>query len=154
MRDSNLKAMQENITLKPLIYFFPLFFPMLIIAQGIEVQSGTSVTVNNGTHIVITGDGNLTLHDDADHAPSLLNRGSIALYGQGESRVEQLLAKDEWHIVSSPMADAEIGSYLWMYLYKYDESTNLFNDLNKPITQVLDQGTGYFLWNPSAGGDD
>ncbi len=146
--------MQEYNTLKPLFYIFPLFFPMLIIAQGIDVQSGTSVTVSNGSHIVITGDGNLTLHDDADHAPSLLNMGSISLSGQGESRVEQLLAKDEWHIVSSPMTDAIIGSYLWMYLYNYDESTNLFNDLNKPITQVLNPGRGYFLWNPSVGGDD
>jgi hypothetical protein len=139
------------MTIKTLLYFFPLFFPLLILAQGIDVHSGTSVTVGSGTNIIITGGGNLTLRDDADHAPSLLCRGSISLPDPGESRVEQFLAKDEWHIVSSPMTDAEISSYLWMYLYKYDESTNLFEDLNKPITQVLDPGRGYFLWNPSAG---
>ncbi|MBN3035626.1 MAG: T9SS type A sorting domain-containing protein [Bacteroidales bacterium] len=123
-----------------------LILPGLVLSQGIRVKPGTEVTVNNGTTLKVSAGGDLLLEDDYSFSPSLLERGSVVFTPGGEARVQQYLEKDEWHIVSSAMADETIEAYLWMFLYQWNEPTAIWTNLFQPLTIPLVPGIGYHVW--------
>ncbi|RLD59126.1 MAG: hypothetical protein DRJ05_06865 [Bacteroidetes bacterium] len=120
-----------------------------IFAQGgFIVHPGNDVTLGTGTTLDIT-DGNLLIQDDNGNAPSFLQNGTVQFTGTGLVQVEQYLTKDKWHGISSPMGDEVNGAYMWIYLMKWLEPTNEWQDIFDPTTQPLVPGKGYFAWSNS-----
>lgn len=113
------------------------------------VHPGTDVTVGPGVSLDIGGE-KLLLQDDFSTAPSFLQYGAVNFSNGGKSYVEQYLVQDGWHMISSPVNDEVIESYLWMYLFEFDEPTGVFNDLTLPLTIPLNVGEGYFAWSYSS----
>ena len=120
--------------------------------QGIKVKPGTNVVINTSTTLKVAGGDNLTLEDNQNFSPSLLEKGNLAFTGGGELDVQQYLEKNEWHIISSPVSNETIGAYMNMYLYSYDEPTNVFSNPWQ-ITTPLNVGEGYFIWSVSGAAD-
>jgi hypothetical protein len=120
--------------------------------QGVKVKPGTNVTINTSTTLKVAGGGDLTLQDNQNYSPSLLEKGNLAFTGGGELNVQQYLEKNEWHIISSPVSNETIGSYMNMYLYSYDEPTDVWTNPWQ-ITTPLNVGEGYFIWSVAGAAD-
>ncbi len=123
-----------------------LLFLSEVNGQGMDVGVATNITVQPGT-IVTINNGDLLLHDNLSSSPSFLDRGNLVFSGTaGKAHVEQYVKADQWSLVSSPLSDGQIGTYIWMYLYRWDEPTSSWNNLSQPITIPMNPGEGYNLW--------
>ena len=96
--------------------FILIFMSMLVMnthAQtgGMIVSPGTTVTQEAGTTLGFSN-SNLLLKDDLSNAPSFLQNGTISYTGSGDSKVEQYLTKDVWHIVSPSVNNEVNGAYM------------------------------------------
>lgn len=130
-----------------------LLFANIGFGQGVKVKPGTNVIIDGGTTLKVADGDNLTLEDDLNFSPSLLERGTLAFTGGGNLEVQQYLVEDQYHIVSSPVSDEIIGAYMDMYLFSFDEPTNYFNNLFNPVTIPLNVGEGYFVWSVTSAPD-
>ncbi len=132
-----------------------LFLTALIqlsFGQGMKVKPGTSVIINNSTTLKVAGGGDMTVEDNQNYSPSLVERGSLAFTGGGTLEVQQYLEKSQWHIISSPMISQTVEPYTGMYLYSYDETSDTWQNLTQ-LTDPLNAGEGYFVW-PVSGNPD
>jgi hypothetical protein len=132
---------------------FFLGLTILGYGQGVKVTPGTNVILETGTTLNVEGGGDFVLEDDYTYSPSLLERGNVAFTGGGDLKVQQYLEKGEWHIISSPLSNEDIGAYLDIYLYSYDEPTDAFTNLYTPLTTPLNVGEGYHVWSVAASAD-
>ncbi|NOX48556.1 MAG: hypothetical protein GXO89_16430 [Chlorobi bacterium] len=137
-----------------LVYTVIFLVSMLQVSygQGIKVKPGTSVTINTSTTLKVAGGGDLTLEDNQSFSPSLLEKGNLAFAGGGELYVQQYLEKNEWHIISSPVNNETIGVYINMYLYSYNEPTDVWSNPWQTTTP-LNVGEGYFIWSVAGAAD-
>lgn len=138
---------------KPIYTIVLLALIQISFGQGIKVKPGTNITINNSTTLKIGDGDNLTILDDQIYSPSLLEKGNLIFSGGGNLEVQQYLEKNEWHIVSSPVSDETISVYLNMFLYSYDEPTNVFDNLYYPVTTPLHAGEGYHVWSVATSPD-
>jgi len=132
------------------LIYITVFLGMLIqfsFGQGIRVKPGTNITINNSTTLKMIDGDNLTILDNQTYSPSLLEKGNLIFSGGGELEVQQYLEKYEWHIVSAPVNGETINTYMNMFLYSYDEPTNVFTNLYSPLTTPLNIGEGYHVWS-------
>jgi hypothetical protein len=130
--------------------FILTFMAMLVMnthgqTGGMIVSPGMTITQETSTDITFTN-GNLLLQDDLNNSPSFLQKGIVTHYGTGDSKIEQYIVKDMWHMVSSPVPGEVNGAYMWMYLYDWIESTESWVFMNQPTNQPLVAGRGYFVW--------
>jgi len=121
-------------------------FPLLVISQGVIVSPGTNVMVKAGSTLKITNGGDLLLQDDYTNAPSFLDKGTLLITGGGDAKVEQYLEKNQWHIISTPASNENIGAYMWMFIYSWDEPSATFTPLSYPTSLPLNVGEGYHAW--------
>ena len=131
------------------IYYILPFLSILTVnlySQNLYIKAGTRVTEKAGTQLNFINGSNLVIRDSPTTAPSFLQEGLINFSGGGEAQVEQYLTKETWNSVSSPMSDAEISAYEWMYLIEYNEPDNSWSYLVQPTTQPLNKGEGYLVW--------
>ena len=146
-------AMKTKKVISLIVSVFFLHMATISFGQGLKVSPGTNVILEAGTIVNIDGGGSFTLNDDLTYSPSLVERGNVTFTGGGDLKVEQYLEKGEWHIISSPVSNEEIGAYLDMYLYSYDEPTDVFTNLVQPTTMPLNVGEGYHAWSVAASPD-
>lgn len=113
----------------------------LQIAGDLVVNPGALLT-NNGAFIGI--DGNLVLQADETGMASFINMGGIGI--EGTAIVQEYLSSEKWHLVSSPVAEATINTYLNIYLKVYNEPANTWTYLTQPTTLPLNVCQGYAAW--------
>lgn len=122
-----------------------------VYSQTMKVKSGTNITIQQGTTLKCAG-GSLLLEDDYNSSPSFLERGSLEFNNPYKAYIQQYLEKDEWHLVSQPTTSAQIGTYLWIFLYQWQEPTGTYQYLNLPVTIPMNVGEGYwakpYTYNP------
>jgi hypothetical protein len=145
----------KKVTLLLMVFTVISYSAMSQWGKGMLIKQGTTVTEESGTTIYIHGgaDWTLLLEDNTGGSPSFMVSGDVKVDAGSDSvRFQQYLTKDAWHYVSPAVTPTHSSDFLWMYLYKFEESTrsyvNIFND-NK---QELTMGRGYAVWNPSNGG--
>jgi plastocyanin len=111
---------------------------------------GTDVLVPSGcpNYPTLNGWGdcdNITFQSNAAGTATILDNGFLTI--GGVATVERYYAEDEWHLVSSPIADAYAGMYVGMYLQKYQEPLGTWVDI-VPLNHPLQPMRGYALWIP------
>ncbi|NOX47272.1 MAG: T9SS type A sorting domain-containing protein [Chlorobi bacterium] len=124
-----------------------------------NISSGTSVQSQNmdigiGSQLVSTGDltvsgtlandagtFGLVIKSDVNGTGSLLHNSANVL-----ATMEQCLASERWHLVSSPMANATIETYLDIYLKKWNETDSTWTYLTQPISMPMNASEGYSAW--------
>jgi predicted GH43/DUF377 family glycosyl hydrolase len=116
--------------------------------RDLTIEAGAVVTIDPGKALTVNGvltnnAGNTGLVIKSNSSGAV---GSLLYNGSVPAKVEQYLSKDTWHMVASPISNGTIGSFMWMYLYKYLEPTNTWTILNYPLTLPLNVGEGYFVW--------
>jgi len=137
-----------------LTIIFTLTILSLSFGQGLKVAPGTNVILESGTTLNVDDGGSFTLEDDYTYSPSLVERGNVTFTGGGDLKVQQYLENSEWHIISSPVSNEVIAAYLEMYLFSYDEPTDVFTNLFQPVSTPLNVGEGYYVWSVASSPDD
>jgi len=119
--------------MKTIIQIFILISVILISenilqAQGIIIQSGAKMTVQDGAKLNTTGTAGITVKSDASGTGSFVDQnsgtGNVTFSGSGSQTVERYLAKDAWHLISAPISNALSGIFIDQYLRTYDEANN------------------------------
>ena len=102
-----------------------------------------SLTVNTGAVLNINNTGSLTVNgalanNGGNTGLVVKSGGSLIESSIGVSAtVESDIIANEWHLISSPVADAESGMFAGKYLQMHTESTNAYTDIlltNVPLT--------------------
>ncbi len=141
-----------------LLLLTTLFFSTLSAqnwGKGMLVKPGWTITVGPNSTLVIRGGehSTLLLEDDYSHTPSAIFEGNISVDANSDSvRFQQYLTKDAWHLISASVFPEWNDTYLWDYLYAYDEANWYWINMHAPLKQDLIPGMGYSEWNPSNGG--
>jgi len=141
--------------MKAIIQIFILISVILISqnilnAQGIIIQAGARMTVQDGAKLNTTGTAGITVKSDASGTGSFLDQnsgtGNVTFSGSGSETVERYLTKDAWHLISAPISDALSGIFISQYLRPYDEANNEWDDYIVPLDIPLPAGVGFVCW--------
>jgi hypothetical protein len=137
--------MKTKTTILSLMF---LFSGYLVSAQEARVQPGTSIKVESGTTLDISG-GNLVIESDASGDASLIDYGSVTYSGGGEASVERYLTEGQWHLISSPVSNAVSGMFLNDFLQRFSEGSNDWSFISS-TTLPLSIMQGFALWTVDA----
>lgn len=118
------------------------------VVQGQNMNIGsTSQLVNSGDLSVSgalvneAGTSGLLIKADQNGNGSLLHNSANV-----PATMEQYLTSERWHLVSSPMANATIETYMNIYLKKWNETDSTWTYLSQPVTMSMDATSGYSAW--------
>ena len=113
----------------------------LVIEKDAALNENSFLTV---TSSLIMND-TLTLKATSSGNASLITNGSVS----GTGSVQQYLAADQWHMISSMVAGALSGVYTGAYLYDWNETDSTFSWISI-VTHSLNTGEGYFAYSSTA----
>jgi len=139
--------------MKKLLLFiaaFTLFLSVDARAQGVVVSPNTCFTIETGTTADVQS-GNLLLGSDARGDASLIDKGTVTYSGGGHAQVQRYLTEGQWHLVSSPVANATAAMFVYDFLQFHSESTNDWTDITLPGTNLAIM-QGYALWSVAGAG--
>ncbi len=159
--------MSKKLHIKILVLLFLIISNYTIgqstlnVANGgkIYISSGTTVQnqnldIGSGSQLVNRGDltVNGVLANDAG-TPGLILKADQNGYGSllhntadVPGSMEQYLTSERWHLVSSPMANATIETYIDIYLKQWNETDSTWTYLVQPLSMPLNATTGYSAW--------
>jgi hypothetical protein len=148
--------MKANFTI---LLFLLLLVSARFYGQGIIVQPGAYVTVQNTASIKTTGSAGLVLKSAAAGTGSLADfnsTGGVAFLGTGTATVERYIngAAWDWHLLSSPVAAQAISGEFTPSTSGYDFYTwyepqltwvNFKNTTTAPTWNTANNGTTNFI---------
>ncbi len=111
------------------------------VANDPVISSGTGANCKN---LSVSPGGSLTIESGG----SLITSGSIS--NSGTINIERSISKGQWHLISSPLTNAQSGIFDGDYLQSYDEENDSWVDItetNISLTSVK----GYSLWSDGSG---
>jgi len=101
----------------------------------------------------LTVNGSLLLNDSLFIESNTTSRGSLKTgtsVNGSLARIEQYLEEDRWYYLSPPVIDAEISTFMDIYVKSWDEETGEWTYLYYPVFNPLNSGQGYAVWASSA----
>jgi len=144
---------------------------LLLIAVTVNCQNalfyigqGAYVTVQSGATVDINGD--VIIKSNASGSGSLLLDDNVStdFDVSGDTDVEVYLTFDQWHIISPPISDATINTFLSIYLREFDETidtngggiyySNNWIYLHAPVSTPMNVMQGYSVWSQTASGNN
>jgi len=114
------------------------------VAGTLTINPTGALTVNSGSTLDISD--SFTIKSGPAGTGSFIDNGTL---NSPSPTVERYFAEDEWHLISSPVTNAQAGIFLGMYLQKYNETTGFWTDIIN-VTDPLNVMQGYALWIPTA----
>jgi hypothetical protein len=116
--------------------------------KALVINSGASLTVNAGSDLTmdgvlsnVAGTGGLIVEANASGMGSLIQDSP----GVGAT-VQEYVTSERWHLISSPVSNASIGTYFDIYLKEWDEPSRTWTYLVEPITIPMNVAQGYSAW--------
>lgn len=107
---------------------------------SLEIQPGAWVTIGGTTTNMNSTNGIIVKSDLTGSGSLIHNTASV------QGTVQEYLTSEQWHLVSPPITDAEIGSYFDIYLTHWDEATATWSYLVDPLTMPMEEGEGFGAW--------
>jgi len=101
---------------------------------------------NNGMYVNVTG--NALFKADESGMSSFINNGTFNVFGS--ITAQQYLTSERWHLVSAPVSNTTINTYLDIYLQEYNEPDNSWAFLVQPTSLLINTGQGYAAWASDA----
>jgi hypothetical protein len=111
----------------------------LLATTSLSIEPLAGLTVNG--FLVIDPAATFSINGDVKDIGSLITLGNIS----GEIATERYIGEDEWHLISTPVVDETVNIFLENYLQTYDESTQVWTDIEDETT-LLNPMTGYAMW--------
>ncbi len=110
--------------------------------RSLVLKPNTYLTVPAGKSLVVINE--LILESDATGNSSIIDNGSL-YYDNTKSEYQTYLTENTWHLISSPVTNAQSAVYLGIYLKYFtetDSSWTYITALNHPLTP----GQGFADW--------
>ena len=119
--------------------------------KSLDITSTGSLTVNasqqltmDGTELVNgSGTDGLILKADATGIASLLHNTNNV-----DATVESYITEDKWHIISTPISNAQSSVFTDLYLMYFDETDYSWHYIT-PLDYDLTEGRGFMAWSAS-----
>lgn len=111
------------------------------VISSLVIMPGAALTIMGSLNVI----NDLHLMSDPSGTASLIDNGSLSV--GGNTYVDRTYSTTSWHLISSPVDNAQSGIYTGRYLQQYSEGTNSWFDI-VPTTDPLIACTGYALWEP------
>jgi parallel beta-helix repeat protein len=121
---------------------------------GSTSKSSSQITVEPDKSLTINGDltlkntGKILLKDTDDpqtHPGMLLPKQQLIVEGDGHCTAQRYYQGNQWHLVSSSLADATAGAFTGKVLQYHTENDNTWHDITS-INHLLNPIQGYSLW--------
>ncbi len=114
----------------------------------VKFMPGYGLTVNGTT--TINNTGSLVLKSDNTGTASFIENGTITGNGSSNITVERYLTDGQWHMISSPVADATVNSLYFngspdVWLKKYNEIDDSWTYLTS-LSTPMPFGKGFGCW--------
>ncbi len=106
-----------------------------IIISGIGADCN-NLTINSGAMLTVESGG------------SLITEGMIT--NNGIFNAERSISNEQWHMISSPITNAQSGMFVGDYLQEWNETTGLWSDISS-ITTPLTPVKGFGFWSNGTG---
>jgi hypothetical protein len=113
---------------------------------NVTVAPGAYVTAYVNNAMTVTG--NLTLQANSSAIASWIDNSKLTV--TGTSNAQLYLTPSKWHYVSSPVANAQSGVFLGIYLRSFNEQTDNWNPYIVPTNVPLSVMLGYAAWVPGS----
>jgi hypothetical protein len=113
----------------------------LTINSGAQINNHGALSVN-GVLSNLAGTNGITIESDATGTGSLIQNTTGV-----SANMQQYLSSERWHLVSSPISNAEIGVYMDIYLKEWNEYDSSWTYLVQPTTLPMNTGRGYSAWS-------
>lgn len=110
--------------------------------DNLTLEGGAELTMFSGGNLQVFGD--LFMQANENGTSSLFENGGFSV--AGNTTVQFYVTADRWHYVSPPMSGQTANTFYDMYLYDYNEATDLWENIIDPATP-LPIGTGYKVWS-------
>lgn len=110
--------------------------------SAFNIKPRGSVNVNGPTKL--EGIHCLVVKSDESGTGSFIDNGNIT--GPGTAKIQQYTEGLKWQMISSPIAGAVSGLYLYQYLKPFLESSNQLGGNITSLTMPLVKGVGFGLW--------
>ena len=105
------------------------------------ISSGIGADCNN---LTVNSGGSLTVQSGG----SLITNGTIT--NNGTINLQKTISDGQYHLVSSPIANATANTFLGEYLQTWDEPTATWSNIEDPLTSLV-VAKGYSLWGVAKG---
>ncbi|MEZ5195379.1 MAG: T9SS type A sorting domain-containing protein [Bacteroidales bacterium] len=112
--------------------------------NDLTMEAGSQLTIFSGSQLDVNGD--FLMEANAAGTSSLVENGNFSV--SGNTAVEFYVTEDRWHYVSPPMSNQVSNVFNGIYLYDYDEATDIWNNI-VDTTVLLNTGQGYKIWSSS-----
>jgi len=116
--------------------------------NDLAIQSGARVYVPSTNTLTVNGVlsnnggmSGLVIKADNNGMGSLLHSTTGV-----NATTEQYLTSERWHLISPPISNGQIATYLDIYLKEYNEPTDSWTYLVEPITIPMNATQGYAAW--------
>jgi len=117
-------------------------------AANVNVKPGKCLIVTDS--IIINDGGELKIKSDIGGGGHVIPKGKIKKTGTGKITVEQYVTDGQWHLVSSPVANATVNSLYFngnpdVWLTEHNEPDNSWEYITS-LTTPMPFGKGFGYW--------
>lgn len=118
-----------------------VYIPTAVTARDVIVNYTGKLRVNYAQSLNVTEI--FRVKSSSTGTGSFIDNGTFTY---ANAFVERYYPGDEWHLISSPIADAVSGLFTGLYLQNHSEALNSFSDII-PVNIPMNPGQGYAIWN-------
>ena len=111
------------------------------VCNNLTINPGATVTVASGKALTVSG----TLTNSNNLGLFVNTGGSLIESSGAAATVFRNISADEWHLISSPVADATAGWFTGQYLQTHSEHFKSYTDV-LDINTPLEAMKGYAIW--------
>ncbi len=121
--------------------------PMVISTEScndLTLEAGAQLYIFPSHSLQVNGD--FLMEANANGTASLVTDGTFTVVQN--KTIQYYIDADRWHYMSTPMASQTANTFFDMYLYEYNEATDLWDNIVQP-SAGLTVGKGYKVWSSS-----
>jgi hypothetical protein len=118
------------------------------ICKNITINSDATLTINSDKGLTVNfniiNNGTVIIESNASGDGSFITNGTVT--GTGTYNIKRYLQENMWHLVTSPITNAQSSVMNGIWLRPYDESTNTFGAYIVPDNIPMTTGEGFSVW--------
>jgi len=118
-----------------------------VIVENLAMSSGSTLDIASTGDLTVNGtfinNGSLNVLSDA------LGNGSLIEHSGVTANIQQYLAADKWHYISSPVTSTTSNVFTGLYLKEWDEPTETWNYITGTGVSLNTSMQGYATWATS-----
>lgn len=115
---------------------------------SLNIADGAMITIDAGKALSVIG----TMTNNTGTGGFIIESGGSFLNKSPgvSATVKCSISGNQWHLISSPVAEAVSGMFSGKYLQEHNESTNLYTDITS-TSAALTPMQGFALWGDASG---